>query len=294
MVESGAIDQTLQDLRERGVVFEKDGAVWLRSTDYGDDQDRVLVRSDGEPTYLLGDLAYHRDKFGRGFGLLIDVWGADHHGYVSRLKGGVQALGHDPAELEIILGQLVNLQRGGEAVKLSKRAGDIVLLSDVIDLVGADATRLTFLLQSIDTRQTFDIDVVTSQSMDNPVFYVQMAHARIHGISRTAAERGVERRPLDQVDVGLLTSERELDVLRSLAELPEVVADACEARAPHRVTTWVRDLASAFHGFYHDCYVVSEFVEPEVTQARLWLVEGARIGLAIGLGLLGVSAPESM
>ena len=294
LLESGAIDATLRELRDRGMAYDGEGAVWLKSTDLGDDKDRPLVKSDGEPTYALSDIAYHRDKFARGFELLINVWGADHHGYVNRLKAGIRAIGHDPDELEIILGQLVNLQRGGEEVKLSKRAGDIVLLSDVLDLVGPDATRLTFLLQSIDTRQTFDIDVVTSKSMDNPVFYVQMAHARIHGIERTASEKDVQRKPLADVDLGLLANERELDVLRSLAELPEVVLDACEARAPHRVTTWVRDLAGRFHGFYHDCYVVSEFVEPEVTQARLWLVESARIGLAIGLGLLGVSAPESM
>src|SRR5436305_5158196 len=253
MVESGAIDATLQELRDRGVVYEADGAVWLRTTGFGDDKDRVLVKSDGEPTYVLPDIAYHRDKFNRGFKQLIDVWGADHHGYMQRLKIGVHALGHDPDELEIILGQFVTLMRGGEEVKLSKRAGNVVTLSEVIDEVGPDAARLTFLLQSIDTKQVFDIDVVRSQAMENPVYYVQSAHARISSIARGAAVRSVERQPLGDVDLSLLAHERELDVLRSLAELPDVVRLACVERAPHKVTTWVRELAGRFHGFYHDC-----------------------------------------
>ncbi|MBV8981693.1 MAG: arginine--tRNA ligase, partial [Acidimicrobiia bacterium] len=294
MVASGAIEATLEDLRSHGVVYDADGAVWLRTTDFGDDKDRVLVKSDGEPTYVLPDIAYHRDKFNRGFTQLIDVWGADHHGYMQRLKIGVQALGHDPDELEIILGQFVTLMRAGEEVKLSKRAGNVVTLSEVIDEVGPDAARLTFLLQSIDSKQVFDIDVVRSQAMENPVFYVQMAHARIAGIGRTAADQNIERRPLGDVDLSLLTHERELDVLRSLAELPDVVSLACADRAPHKVTTWVRELAGRFHGFYHDCYVMGTDVSPELTQARLWLVEAARVGLAIGLDLLGVSAPDSM
>jgi arginyl-tRNA synthetase len=294
MVESGAIEATLQDLRARGVVYEADGAVWLRTTTFGDDKDRVLVKSDGEPTYVLPDIAYHRDKFNRGFQLLIDVWGADHHGYMPRLKIGVEALGHNPDELEIILGQFVTLVRGGEEVKLSKRSGNVVTLSEVIDEVGADAARLTFLLQSIDTKQLFDIDLVRSEAMENPVYYVQYAHARIASIERVADERGVARLPLADVDLSLLTHERELDVLRSLAELPDVVRMACVDRAPHKVTTWVRELAGRFHGFYHDCYVMGTDVPPELTQARLWLVETARVGLAIGLDLLGVSAPDSM
>lgn len=293
LVESGAIDATLADLRTKGVVFDEGGAVWLRTTDFGDDKDRVLVKSDGEPTYLLPDIAYHRDKFARGHELLIDVWGADHHGYVSRLSAGVQALGHAPDDLEIILGQLVQLVRGGEEVRLSKRAGTMVLLDDLVAAVGQDVARLTFLLQSLDSRQTIDLDLITSQSNENPVFYVQYANARIHSIGRRVAEAGIERLPLAEVDLSLLVHERELDVLRKLSELPEIVALACTDRAPHKVTTWVRELADRFHGFYHDCYVIGD-VPPELTQARLWLVESARIGLSIGLDLLGVSAPEAM
>jgi arginyl-tRNA synthetase len=293
LVESGAIDETLADLRDRGVAFDHEGAVWLRTTDFGDDKDRVLVKSDGEPTYLLPDIAYHRDKYARGHELLIDVWGSDHHGYVARLKAGVQALGHAPEDLEIILGQLVALVRGGEEVRLSKRAGTMVLLDDLVEAVGADVARLTFLLQSLDTRQTIDLDLITAQSNENPVFYVQYANARIHSIGRKAAEAGVVRGPLADADLSLLTHERELDLLRKLSELPEVIALACADRAPHKVTTWVRELADRFHGFYHDCYVIGD-VPPELTQARLWLVESTRIGLSIGLDLLGVSAPESM
>ncbi len=293
LVGSGAIDATLADLRSKGVIYDEDGAVWLRTTDFGDDKDRVVVKSDGEPTYLLPDIAYHRDKYSRGFELLIDIWGADHHGYMARLKAGVQALGHQPDELEIILGQLVLLVKGGEEVRLSKRAGEMVLLDDLVAAVGSDAARLTFLLQSLDTRQTIDLDLITAQSNENPVFYVQYANARIHSIGRRVAEAGIQRSPLGDVDLSLLTHDRELDVLRKLSELPEVVALACADRAPHKVTTWVRELADRFHGFYHDCYVIGD-VPAELTQARLWLVEAARTGLSIGLDLLGVSAPEAM
>ena len=294
MVESGAIDAALTDLRASGLVYENEGATWLRTTDLGLAKDEVILKTGGEPTYLLGDLAYHRDKFTRGFTRLIDIWGADHHGHVARLKAGVQALGHDPGELEIVLGQLVTVERAGEVVRMGKRSGTFVELAEVVDEVGPDVARLTFLLQSIDTRQTFDLDAVVTKSMDNPVFYVQYAHARIASIARVAAERNVPRYPLEMVDLSELTHPRELDLLRSLGELPEVVADACGTRAPHKVATWVRELAGRFHGFYHDCYVMGEGVSHEQTQARLWLVESTRIGLAIGLGLLGVSAPDSM
>lgn len=294
MVESGAIETTLADLRARGVVYDHDGAVWLRSTDHGDDKDRVLIKSDGEFTYLLPDIAYHRDKFTRGFDLLIDVWGADHHGYVPRMKAAMQSLGHDPDELECVIIQLVNLLKGGEPVRFSKRAGDIVELSEVLDEVGADSARLTYLLQSVDSTQTFDYDIVKSRAMDNPVFYVQMAYARIQSIFRVAAEREVERVPAASVDRSLLVHERELDVLRALSELPDTVAAAAADRAPHRIATWVRELAGSVHGFYHDCYVMGDGVSAELTQARLQLVEAASVGLAIGLDLLGVSAPDQM
>jgi arginyl-tRNA synthetase len=294
MAARGAIEAALADLTARGATEERDGAVWLKATDYGLPKDEVLVKTGGEPTYLLGDIAYHRDKFERGFDRLIDIWGADHHGHVARLKVGMQALGYDPDRLEIILGQLVTLLRAGEIVKMGKRSGEFIELAEVLDEVGADVARLTFLLQSIDNRQSFDLAAVIMRSLENPVYYVQYANARIHSIAATAASRGIERRPFAEIDVGLLSHPRELDVLRSLAGLPEVVSDACRTRGPHKVTTWARELAGRFHGFYYDCYVMGEGVSPELTQARLWLVEATRIGLAIGLDLLGVSAPESM
>lgn len=294
MVETGAIDKTLADLRARGVVDERDGAVWLRSTDFGDDKDRVLVKSDGEYTYLLPDIAYHRDKFARGWELLIDVWGADHHGYVPRMRAAVECLGHDPDDLEVVITQLVRLERSGEEVKISKRSGDLVTLEELIDEVGPDAVRLTYLLQSVDSPQTVDLDLVVAQSNENPVFYVQMANARVNSIHRVAAERGFERRALADTDLALLTHERELAVLRTLEVWPDTLELATRERAPHKVTTWVRDLASAVHGFYHDCPILSPDTPDDLRQARWWLAEAARVGLRVGLELLGVDAPESM
>jgi arginyl-tRNA synthetase len=289
----GDVAAVVADLEAGGHVYERDGARWLRSTELGDTRDRVLVRRDGSPTYLCADLAYHRDKLARGFDHLIDIWGSDHHAQVASLRAGMAALGARPDTLEIILGQFVTLLRGGVPVRLSKRAGDVITLADILDEVDPDVARFTFLLQSIDTTQAFDLEVVTAQSMENPVYYVQYAHARIASIGRTAAERGVERRPLDEVDLSPLRGERELDLLRSLAAYPEAVAEAARLRAPHRVSTWVRELAGRFHGFYRDCRVLG-LPDEGLTQARLWLAEACRIGLADALGLLGVSAPERM
>jgi arginyl-tRNA synthetase len=294
MVSTGAVEATLADLRERGAAFDADGAVWLRSTTFGDDKDRVLVKGDGEYTYLLPDIAYHRDKYARGFDLVINVWGADHHGYVPRMKAAIQALGHDPDDLEVVITQLVRLERDGEEVRISKRAGDLITLEDLVDEVGADAVRLTYLLQSVDSPQTVDLDLVVRQSNENPVFYVQMANARIRSIARVAAERGIERRPLDEVDLSVLVAERELEVLRQLFVLGDVVALAARERAPHKVTTWVRELAAAVHGFYHDCPVLSPDTPEDLRQARWWLAEAAGVGLRVGLDLLGVAAPDSM
>ncbi len=290
--ESGAVQDTLDALTERGLIYQSEGATWLRTTDLGDTRDRVLVKSDGSLTYLAGDLAYHRDKLLiRHFDRVIDVFGADHHGQVASLLAGVEALGVDRSRLEVKLGQMVSLT-GGQV--MSKRSGQFVSLDSLVADIGPDATRLLSLIASIDQATTLDLDLVRKQSAENPVFYVQYAHARIASIDRVRAERGIERLPLEQVDLTLLTHQRELDLLRSLAALPDVVLEACAERAPHKVTAWVRDLARRFHGFHHDCWVMGEGVPPELTQARLWLVEGARIGLAVGLGLLGVGAPESM
>ncbi len=291
----GEVAAVLRRLTDAGLTSERDGAIWLRSEELGDQRDRVLVKSDGATTYLLNDFAYHSNKLSRGFDHLIDIWGADHHGQVKSLQVGMRALGFgsdDSPEPEIILGQLVKLERGGELVRLSKRTGTIVTLADILDEVDPDVARLTFLLQSIDTAQTLDLNVVTAQSMDNPVYYIQYAHARTASIARVAVERGVTRRPIDAVDLGVLTHERELDLLRSLVDYPGVLAVAAELRAPHRVTAWVREFAGRFHSFYGDCRVITD--DAELTQARLWLAEACRIGLADALGILGVGAPETM
>ncbi len=293
MIDSGAVEEAMSDLRSQDAVYEDDGAIWLRSSDHGDDKDRVLVKSDTEFTYLLPDVAYHRDKFQRA-DRLVNVWGADHHGYVARMHSAMQALGHDPSELQVAITQMVSLQRGGEEVRLSKRTGEMVELAEVVDEVGTDAARFTYLLLSVDSQQTFDLDLVASQVNENPVFYVQYAHARIDSIVRRAAEAGMERTPLDEVDLSLLGHQRELALLRALHELPDTVLRACRERAPHQVTTWVRELAASFHGFYHDCRVMGDGIDEGLSQARLWLVEGVRIGLVVALDLLGVTAPEEM
>jgi arginyl-tRNA synthetase len=290
--EAGNVKRVLADLDARGVVFEHEGATWLRATDFGDQRDRVLVKSDGSTTYLCNDIAYHRDKFERGWEHLIDIWGADHHGQVKSLQAGMEALGAPEGEPEVLLGQLVKLMKGGQPIRISKRTGDVVALADILDEVDPDVARLTFLLQGIDTTQTFDLDVVTAQSMENPVYYVQYAHARIASIGRKAVETGVTRLPVLDASLAPLVHERELELLRALAAYPEVLAEAAALRAPHRVTTWVRDFAKAFHGFYRDCRVISD--DAALTQARLWLAEACRLGLASALAVLGVDAPDEM
>lgn len=290
--ERGEVADVLRVLTDRGHTYEHEGATWFRSTDFGDARDRVLVRSDGTTTYLCNDLAYHRDKLRRGWTHLIDIWGADHHGQVKSVQGGLHVLCDVEGEPEVLLGQLVKLVRNGVEVKLSKRAGTVVTLADILDEVDPDVARLTFLMQSIDSPLTFDLEAVTAQSMDNPVYYVQMAHARIASIGRRAQQHGVERRALAEVDLSRLDHEREHELLRSLSAYPDVVADAALTRAPHKITGWVRDFASRFHGFYHDCRVLTDDVE--LTQARLWLGEACRIVLADALELLGVHAPDEM
>jgi arginyl-tRNA synthetase len=250
------------------------------------------VKSDGATTYLCNDLAYHRSKFERGWEHLIDIWGADHHGQVKSLQSGLEALGYEPGEPEVLLGQVVKLLRDGEEVRISKRTGNIITLEDILDEVDPDVVRLTFLLQGIDTAQTFDLDVVTAQSMENPVYYVQYAHARIASIGRKATERGVTRLPLLDTSLAPLGHEREIELLRALEAFPGVVEDAAALRAPHRVTAWVRDFAKAFHGFYRDCKVISD--DAALTQARLWLAEACRLGFASSLAILGVDAPDEM
>jgi arginyl-tRNA synthetase len=289
---SGEIAEAIDRLREAGYVYDADGAVWFRSTAFGDDKDRVAIRSTGEHTYFGADIAYVWDKFARGFDHLIYVWGADHHGTVARVKGAAQALGFDPDAVEIVLYQFVAFLRNGEPVKLSTRAGEFITLDQLIDEVGTDAARFTLLQYGNDSAMNFDIELVKRQTMENPVYYVQYGHARIASILRKAEAEGVALQPIEEVDLTLLVTEPELDLLRGLADVPGALAVAADQRAPHRLTHLSQDLAARFHRFYTECRVVSD--DAALTQARLWLAAGTKQVLANVLGILGVSAPEAM
>jgi arginyl-tRNA synthetase len=290
--ERGEIDQAVSRLRHAGYAYDEDGAVFFRSTAFGDDKDRVLIRSNSVPTYFGADCAYLIDKFSRGFDRLVYVWGADHHGDVVRVRGAAQALGYDPDAVEIILYQWVTLTRAGEVVAMSKRAGTFVTLDELLDEVGADATRFTLLSRSNDSPIEFDIELVKRQTLDNPVYYVQYGHARIASILRLAEQRSIALRPVDEVDLDTLVTDPELDLLRRIADLPDEVHQAAELRAPHRLTHYAQDLAGRFHRFYTECRVITD--DDDLTQARLWLCTAAKFATANVLGLLGVSAPESM
>ncbi|HYP22854.1 MAG TPA: arginine--tRNA ligase [Actinomycetota bacterium] len=289
--ESGSIDGTLGYLKEQGLAEERDGALWFLSTKFGDDKDRVLVRDNGVPTYLAGDAAYLRDKFGRGFEHLIYLWGADHHGTVARLKAMAQALGHDREGVEIRLVQVVTLKNEGQTLKGSKRAGVFVSLDELVEQVGVDAARYTFLTRGIDAPLDFDIEAAKEQAPENPVYYVQYAHARICSILRKAAESGhtadVPSAPLDR-----LGHPSEDAVMRKLASFEEVVVAAAEARSPQKITRYVEELASQFSGFYRDCKVVTD--DSDLTAARLALCVATKCVIAEALGLLSVDAPDRM
>jgi arginyl-tRNA synthetase len=289
--DSGAIAAAVERLRAVGAVYERDGALFFRSTDYGDEKDRVLIRSDGRPTYFGADCAYVLDKAERGFDRLIYVWGADHHGTMKRLLGAAEALGVS-AKVEILIYQLVSLQRGGVEVRMSKRAGEYVTLDELIDEVGADAARYTLVSRSADSAMDFDIEEVTRQSLENPVYYVQYAHARIASLLRMGAAQGLEVPDAAQVDPTLLATEPELDLLRTLADFPDVVAAAAEMLAPHRLTHYVEAAAAQFHRFYSECRVLTD--DEALSRSRLALAAAAKRVVASGLELIGVGAPESM
>jgi arginyl-tRNA synthetase len=288
----GEIDAAVERLREAGAIYEDEGATWFRSTAFGDDKDRVVIRSNGRHTYFGADCAYIVDKFSRGFDHAVYVLGADHHGDVTRLKGAAEALGYDPDALEIVIYQWVSFLRDGEPVPMGKRSGNFITLDQLVDEVGVDAARFHLLLFSNDATINFDIEAVKRRSMDNPVFYVQYGHARIASILAKAAREGVTLGPVAEADLTLLVSDAETDLLRGLAEMPGVIDYAAELRAPHRVAHAAQDLAARFHRFYTECRVVSD--DAALTQARLWLAAGTKQVLANLLGLLGVSAPESM
>lgn len=290
-------------MNEKGLLFEAEGATFFRSTDYGDDKDRVLVKANGDLTYFMSDVAYHYDKMQRGYDHLIDIWGADHHGYIQRCKAMMAAWGY-PDALEVVLGQLVNLLRDGEPVRMSKRTGEMVTFQELIDEVGVDATRYLMLSKSADQAIDFDIEVAKKQDSSNPVYYVQYAHARICSILRKAGEaRGmnvesagieeiVAELGLDDIDLSPLAHESELALMRKMADFSDLVAGAARDRAPFRLTHYAQELAGLFHSFYGNCHVLGE--EESVEKARLALVDSTRIVLALSLDLLGVSAPERM
>jgi arginyl-tRNA synthetase len=295
---AGGVYRTLDDLQERGLVYSHEGARWFRSTAFGDEKDRVVVRTDGRTTYLASDIAYHADKFRRGFGHVIDIWGADHHGYVPRMKGVVQALGRDPRDLRVLLVQMVSLLRNGEPVAMSTRAGEFTTLREVLDEVGVDAARYIFLMRSSDSHLDFDLEVAKRQERENPVYYVQYAHARICSILREAEQRGVSMPGPEDGDLGLLRLTEEWELVKDVVLYPDVIRQAASALEPHRLTYFLDGLAADFHAYYNrgwlqrEARVISE--EPDLTRARLLLVQALKEIFRSALGLLGVTAPEQM
>ena len=287
-----AVAAACAQLREKGFAYDKDGAFWLRSTAFGDDKDRVIIRDNGVPTYFASDIAYHDNKFRRGFAKVINIWGADHHGYIPRMKAAMAALGYDPERLEVLILQMVSLYQGGELVKMSKRTGQGVTLSELIEEVGRDAARYYFIMRSLDSQLDFDLDLAKSHSNENPVYYVQYAHARIASIFRQMAEAGVAFDSSAKADLSCLTSAWELDLIRKIGDYPEEIAAAARDRAPHRIARYAHELAGLFHSFYNGCRVLG--VEPELTTARLALVTASQRVLRHSLGILGVDAPEKM
>ena len=290
---SGRVEQAIAKLRDTGSIYEKDGAVWLRTTDFGDDKDRVVIKSDGQPAYIAGDLAYFLDKRQRGFDLCIYMLGADHHGYIARLKAAAAALGDDPDTVEVLIGQMVNLVRDGQPVRMSKRAGTVITLDDLVEAIGVDAARYALIRSSVDTPIDIDLELWSSASNENPVYYVQYAHARLSALARNAADLGVTP---DTAHLDLLTHDKEGTLIRNLGEFPRVLETAAELREPHRVSRYLEDLAGDYHRFYDSCRVLPQGDEQpgELHSARLALCQATRQVIANGLAILGVSAPERM
>ncbi|SMG58694.1 arginine--tRNA ligase [Paenibacillus aquistagni] len=292
LYETGEVIKALDALKERGEVYEHEGATWLNTTKYGDDKDRVLIKNDGSYTYLTPDIAYHRDKYARGYDKVINIWGADHHGYIPRMKAAMEALGNDPDKLIVLIAQMVSLFQNGEKVKMSKRTGKAVTMEDLMDEVGVDAIRYFFTMRSMDSHLDFDMDLAISTSNENPVFYVQYAHARVCSIFRQAEEQSIALKSLDEIDFTALQAEHEFDLLRKMGELAEEVEVAAREYAPHRLIRYVYELASMFHSYYKAERVITE--DANQTQARLALLGAVRTVLANVLRLVGVSAPERM
>ena len=326
LLKTGAVDQVIEDLRTRELMVEQEGALWFRSSVFGDDKDRVVRKQDGDFTYLASDLGYHRDKLLRGYDVLIDVWGADHHGYIPRMQALVQAYGHPKDRLRVVLVQMVNLLRGGLKVEMSKRAGEFITMREVIDEVGADSAKFFFLMRRSDTHLDFDLDLAKKQSSENPVYYVQYAHARVASLFRVAQERGIPVPRLDEVDLLLLTGPDELEIIRKVSAFPTIVQGSAQALEPHRLTYYLQELANLLHVYYYKhrvlpprvegesdldelkpaqgilsegeapvhAFLCHEAVTPDQTAARLVLLRQVQTVIRNGLTLLGLSAPERM
>ncbi|MCG7246740.1 arginine--tRNA ligase [Corynebacterium simulans] len=296
LFESGAVEKAVAHLKDNEKLYFEDGAWWLKSTDYGDDKDRVVIKSDGDAAYIAGDIAYVADKFDRGHDLAIYMLGADHHGYIARLRAAAAAMGYNPEQVEVLIGQMVNLLRDGQAVKMSKRAGTVITLDDLVEAIGVDGARYSLVRSSVDQSIDIDLGLWASQSSDNPVYYVQYGHARICSILRKAQELGLDAAAMADADLALLTHEKEGDLIRTLGEFPEVVSTAATLREPHRIARFAEELAAVFHRFYDQCQVLPK--ADEATQpihiARLALADAARQVLSNALTMVGVSAPEKM
>jgi arginyl-tRNA synthetase len=292
LYDSGRVDEVIENFRNQGIIYEKDGALWFKTSDFGDEKDRVVVKNSGETTYFASDIAYHQDKYDRGFERVVDVWGADHHGYIPRMKAAVEASGHRRDQFDVILVQLVNLLRAGEPVAMSTRAGKFETLRDVIDDVGRDAARFIFLTRHYESALDFDLEVAKQKSNDNPVYYVQYVHARISSIVRKGKERGTPDVSWDDQAVARLEEPKEIDLIKTLARYPDVLAGSAKSMEPHRVTYYLMDLASAFHTYYNKHRVLSD--DPQLQCGRLNLVLAVQKVIRNGLTLLGVSAPDKM
>ena len=290
--ESGLVDRTISELQDKGYMFEEEGALGFRATALGDEKDRVVKRSNGVLTYFASDIAYHRHKLERGYDLLVDIWGADHHGYIARVKAAIRALGYQEDKLQVLLVQLVNLLEGGKIKAMSTRAGEFVTLREMLDDVGSDAARFIFLTRRCDSHLDFDLDLARSQSQENPVYYVQYAHARLSSVFRNAGEQGISLAEPQDIDISLLSTPEDIKLLKQLDVFPCLVADAALALEPYRVSYYLTDLAGQLHGYYTRHRFITD--DPDLTQARLLLADVTRKVFRKGLGLLGVSAPEKM
>jgi len=292
LLADNSVQRSIEELKERGYAFDQDGALWLKSTAFGDDKDRVIIKKDGEYTYLASDIAYHRNKLGRGFTQLVNIWGADHHGYIPRVQAVIEAFGHPKDSLHVLLVQLVSILRHGQPVPMSKRAGNFVTLRDVVQDVGADAARYIFLTRKTDSHLDFDLDIAKEQSRENPVYYVQYAHARIASVFREAESRGLAIPTRDEVKIDLLNLEEEQNIIKALARYPELIEEAALAYEPHRLTFYLQDLAGLLHNYYFKHRIITEDVAR--TGARLFLMKQVKTVVQSALKILGVSAPEKM